>query len=75
MSQGENGLDTVTRLIWLEPQKDLDALERGVAAALPGRDSQLWGPSDLATAKEIMYLGWRAAWLVGQACSRLRPLG
>jgi hypothetical protein len=34
MSQGETELDTVTLLIWLERQKNLDAIERGVAAAL-----------------------------------------
>jgi hypothetical protein len=43
MSQRETELDTVARLIWLERQKNLDAIERGVAAALPRRDSQLWG--------------------------------
>jgi hypothetical protein len=42
MSQRETELDTVARLIWLERQKNLDAIERGVAAALPRRDSQVW---------------------------------
>jgi hypothetical protein len=34
MSKGETELDTVTRLIWLERQNNLDAIERAVNAAL-----------------------------------------
>ena len=34
MSKGETELDTMTRLIWLERQSNLDAIERAVAAAL-----------------------------------------
>jgi hypothetical protein len=34
MSHGETVLDTVTRLVWMERQNTLDAIERAVAAAL-----------------------------------------
>jgi hypothetical protein len=34
MSKGETELETMTRLVWLERQKNLDAIERAVAAAL-----------------------------------------
>jgi hypothetical protein len=34
MSKGETELDTVTRLLWLERQNNLDAIEKAVAAAL-----------------------------------------
>jgi len=34
MSKGETELDVMTRLIWLERQNTLDAVEKAVAAAL-----------------------------------------
>jgi hypothetical protein len=34
MAAGETELDTVTRLIWLERQNNLSAIEKAVAAAL-----------------------------------------
>jgi hypothetical protein len=34
MSKGETELETMTRLLWLERQNNLDAIERAVAAAL-----------------------------------------
>ena len=34
MSKGETELETMTRLIWLERQNNLDAIEKAVAAAL-----------------------------------------
>ena len=33
-AMGETELDTMTRLIWMERQRNLDAIERAVAAAL-----------------------------------------
>ena len=46
-------MDTVARLIWLERQKNLDAIERGVAAALPRRDSQ-YGARSLAGGSSVL---------------------
>ncbi len=34
MIKGETELETMTRLVWLERQNNLDAIERAVAAAL-----------------------------------------
>jgi hypothetical protein len=34
MSKGETELETMTRLVWLERQNSLDAIEKAVAAAL-----------------------------------------
>jgi hypothetical protein len=34
MSQGETELETMTRFVWLERMKNLDAIENAVAAAL-----------------------------------------
>jgi hypothetical protein len=34
MSQGETELDTVTRLVWIERQGNLDAIEEAIATAL-----------------------------------------
>ena len=34
MCKGETELETMTRLVWLERQNNLDAIERAVAAAL-----------------------------------------
>jgi hypothetical protein len=34
MSQGETELETMTRMLWLERQNNLDAIERTVSAAL-----------------------------------------
>lgn len=43
ISKGEAELDTMTRLVWLERHKNLDAIEKAVAAALNGERRPIAG--------------------------------
>jgi hypothetical protein len=52
MSKGETELDTVTRLIWVERQNNLVAIEKAVAAALD-REREL-------SARKARVLPWKS---------------